>query len=291
MSHIGDGSGGISSKAAAAASAAAADDGGLPLRVLVWNAQDWKYGALQSAASQKRGAALEGMLREHRPDLVVLLETGEAGKGNDHIARHAAAAGKVTGIAYSAPAMLSPEDTKSVHDKSAVYFFRADLPVAGVQSYPIGDEERRPMIIVYLKRPPVCLVFLHAIAERHAAARQVYDLTMSLRDRKPSLFAGDLNHEPPAPPVHAMDRPRRVQADAPQVVSTGLHTHYSSASDEYAELDWGYWVPAFSNGATWTAEGIYETKDETDQTLIVWKGAGANGASDHAAILYELTKS
>ena len=148
MSHIGDGSGGIFSKSAAAASAAAADDGGLPLRVLVCNAQDWKYGANESAVSQARGAALMGMLRQLDPHVVVLLETGEAGKENEHIARYAKAAGSPFGIAYSAPVLLPRDAMTTDHDKSAVIFRRADVAVTGCTFYPIASgSERRPMII------------------------------------------------------------------------------------------------------------------------------------------------
>ncbi|WP_438007093.1 RHS repeat-associated core domain-containing protein [Sorangium sp. So ce321] len=54
-------------------------------KLLVWNAQDWKGSAVLSEANKRRGVVLQELLLSHRPDVVVLLETGEAGKPNKFI--------------------------------------------------------------------------------------------------------------------------------------------------------------------------------------------------------------
>ena len=54
-------------------------------KLLVWNAQDWKDSEGLSDANRRRGAVLQELLITHDPDVVVLLETGQAGRPNKFI--------------------------------------------------------------------------------------------------------------------------------------------------------------------------------------------------------------
>ncbi|WP_437577373.1 RHS repeat-associated core domain-containing protein [Sorangium sp. So ce887] len=51
-------------------------------RLLVWNAQDWKDADGITEANLRTGTVLQEMLLAHRPDVVVLLETGVASREN-----------------------------------------------------------------------------------------------------------------------------------------------------------------------------------------------------------------
>ncbi len=248
------------------------------LTVLVWNAQDWKGGIHRTAANLRRGRALTAMLCTHRPDVVVLLESGEAGKKNEFICEYVVAATRAGGPAYTDPVALGLEEMKTEHDKGVVYFHRATLAVVP-SVYPIDPKkERRPVLMLTVGG--LGLSFLHAIAQGEAAAQQCVELLRALMHKdsgfRLSLFAGDLNHPP-----------RELRAIRGfDIARTGTNTHHGAAP---AELDWGYWARAHSGGRVWTATLVARTPPP--YACVVWKGddaKDAESASDHAAILYTL---
>lgn len=238
----------------------------MAFKVLIWNAQDWKNAATQTAANQARGQVLTRLLEDHQPDFVCLLETGTATNVNQYIAQYVTAAVGLT-VDYTAPeSILDRDASKSDHDKGMVAFWRDELKVQW-KVWPRSDSERRSLVLFAASGMPT-IGCIHAIAAGTASTQQIYELMQSVFGKSTGLelLAGDLNHEPEP----ARELPKKLQ-----YCCTGKGTQ--GTPTKMKELDWGLQT---SPPANWTA-----TRIDAVRGVSFWKGSGGN-VSDHAAILY-----